>query len=250
MSGTDFFDDDLVRQRDSTKRIKMGPGDEPVESMGDPLEGGDVPVRPVSDFNLTRMARHRKEVDTQSAIAAQELERLRKRQEQLEQEKRDLEELRRRQDEYERSKRELTELFKRSLVTLERREVDAQRMVELLGATRARFKEHLAVIESLQEEGWPEDRIRDELNRSLGVLEQARMEYNKAIAKIDAVKSEATPPTGAPPAVVFEDHAYADDAEKPFAYWLKVGFAVSLPLMVVIAVVALVFFWAMSSGLI
>lgn len=248
MSGTDFFDDDLVRQRDSTKRIKMGPGDEPVDSLGDPMESGDVPVRPVSDFNLTRMARHRKEVDAQSAIAAQELERLRKRQEQLEQEKRELEELRKRQDEYERGKREINELLKRSLVTLERKEVDAQRMVELLAAARARFKELLAVVEELQEEGWPEDRIRDELAKSLSVLEQARMEFNKTMAKIEAVKPESAAPAGGQPAVIFDERSFSHDDEKSFSHWLKIGFAVSLPVTAAIIVIGLIFFFALAGG--
>lgn len=249
MAGTDFFDEDLVRQRDTTKRIKMGPGDEPVESMGDPLDSSDVPVRPVSDLNLTRMARHRKEVDTQSAMAAQELDRLRKRQEQLEQEKRDLEELRKRQDEYERGKREIVDQIKRSLVNLERKEVDAQRMVELLGATRGRFKEVLAAVEALKEEGWPEDRIREELNKSLGVVEQARLEYNKCMAKIDAAKPEAPVMPSGQPARMYDEHALAED-EKGFSHWFKIGFAVTLPLVVVIAIVALLFFFAMSAGFI
>lgn len=247
MSGTDFFDDDLVRQREGAKRIKMGPGDEPIESMGEPVDGSDIPSRPISDFNLTRLARHRKEVDTQSAMAAQELDRLRKRQEQLESEKRDLEELRKRQDEYERSKREMTEHFKRSLVTLERKEVDAQRMVELLGATRLRFKEQLSDIERLQEEGWPEDRIRDELGKSLSVLEQARMEYNKAMAKIDAAKPEVVPVSTGPRAVVFDEHAAVADEEKTFSDWLKIGVAASLPLVIAIVVLAIVI--AVSAGL-
>lgn len=248
MSGTDFFDDDLVRQRDSAKRIKMGPGDEPADSIADPLDSGDVPVRPVSDFNLTRMARHRKEVDTQSAIAAQELERLRKRQEQLEQEKRELEELRKRQDEYERGKREITELLKRSLVTLERKEVDAQRMVELLSAARSRFKELLGVVEELQEEGWPEDRIRDELAKSLGILEQARMEFNKTMAKIEAVKPEAAAPAGGQPAVLFDERSLMHEDEKSFGHWLKIGLAVSLPVTLAIILMGVVFLVAMVWG--
>lgn len=247
MAGTDFFDEDLVRQRDSAKRIKMGPGDEPVDTMGEPLDSSDIPVRPLSDLNLTRMARHRKEVDTQSAIAAQELERLRKRQDQLEQERRELEELRKRQDEYERGKREILDQIKRSLVNLERKEVDAQRMVELLGATRSRFKELLAAVESLQEEGWPEDRIREELNKSLGVLEQARLEYNKCMAKIDAVKPDAPAVATGPQARVFDEHAFGDE-EKGFSHWLKIGFAVTLPLAAVLVVLALLFFFALSLG--
>jgi hypothetical protein len=131
MSGTDFFDDDLVRQRESAKRIRMGPGDEPVEPMAG--EGGEMGGRGVGELNLTRMARHRKEVDNQASVATQELERLRKRQEQLEMEKRELEELRRKHEEYGRGKREIMDHLKRSLVGLERREVETQRSLELLG---------------------------------------------------------------------------------------------------------------------
>jgi chromosome segregation ATPase len=248
MAGTDFFDDDLIRPRDSAKRVKLGPVDESNERTGESPASGDAPPRPVSDFNLTRMARHRKEVDAQSAIAAQELERLRKRQEQLEQERRELEDLRRRQDEYERGKREITELLKRSLVALERKEVDAQRMVELLSTTRARFKELLSDIEGLQEEGWPEDRIRDELAKSLGILEQARMEYNKAIAKIDAVKLDTPAAQATTPAVIYDERALASDEERSFVQWLKIGLAVSLPVTAAILIVGLLFFFVIYAG--
>ncbi|MCZ7591985.1 MAG: hypothetical protein M5U15_07420 [Kiritimatiellae bacterium] len=249
MSGTDFFDSDLVRPRDGAKRIKMGPGDEPVENMGDPPDSGEVPVRAVSDFNLTRLARHRKEVDTQSALAAQELERLRKRQEQLESEKRELEDLRKRQDDYERGKREMTEQLKRSLVALERKEVDAQRMVELLGATRLRFKEQLSVIESLQEEGWSEDGIRDELGTSLSVLEQARMEYNRAMAKVEAAKPEPPPVATGNRAMIFDERVIEEGGEKDFSHWFKIGLAASLPLLIVIVALSLIFFITKFIGL-
>lgn len=248
MPSTDFFDDDLVRQRESAKRIKMGPGDEPVETLGDPAESSDVPVRPVSDFNLTRMARYRKEVDDQAAVAAQELERLRKRQEQLEGEKRELEDLRRKHDEYGRGKREMLDHLKRSLAVLERREVETQRLSELLAATRARFRSLLEDLESLQEEAWPEERVRDELGRSLALIEEARVEYNKAMAKIEAVKGEAPVAAAAQPAVLFDERIGHADEERSFGYWMKVGLAASLPLAVVLIVLALLFLVALSSG--
>jgi len=249
MSGTDFFDDDLVRQRESAKRIKMGPGDEPVESLGDPASSSDVPGRPVSDFNLTRIARHRKEVDNQAATATQELERLRKRQEQLEGEKRNLEDLQRKHDEYHRGKREMIDHLRRSLAGLERKEVEAQRLTELLTATRQNFRELLAEIEGLQEESWAEDQVRDELNRSLGLIETARMEYNKSMARIDAVKSDA--PAAAPnqPAVLFEERGGGDE-EKSFGHWFKVGLAASLPVTIALILVAVLFLVAMLNGLI
>ena len=63
MASTDFFDEDLVQHRDSTRSIMgQGAGEQP----GATDETGDaVPGRPVSDFNLTRMARHKEEVEGQ-----------------------------------------------------------------------------------------------------------------------------------------------------------------------------------------
>ena len=248
MPNTDFFDDDLVRQREATKRVKMGPGDEPVETLVD--AGGDSNVRSISDFNLTRMAKYRHEVDGKSAVAVQELERLRKRQEQLESEKRELEVLRTKQEEYVHGKREMIDHLKRSLVTLERQEVEAERLKELLGTSRKRFKELLADVESISEDTWPDDQFRDELNKSLGIIEEARMEYNKAMSKIEAVRGEEKTSTGAPrSAVLFEEHPTHAHVEKSFGEWIKIGFAVSLPLVVTVVLVSILFLIARSNGL-
>ena len=129
MANTDFFDDDLVKQRDSARRLKLGPSDDSIGTVGDGASSDEVPVRPVSDFNLTRMAKHKQEVDDHVATAVHELERLRKRQEDLEREKKELEELRRKQEEYERGKREMSERLSQSLVTLEKDELQAERVV-------------------------------------------------------------------------------------------------------------------------
>lgn len=239
MSGTDFFDDDLVRQRDSAKRIKMGPGDEPVE----PLAGGsgDLGGRGVGELNLTRIARHRKEVDNQASVATQELDRLRKRQEQLEAEKRELEDLRRKHEEYGRGKREMLDHLKRSLVGLERREVETQRLGELLGSTRGHFRQLLQDIESIQDEAWPEDKVREELNKSLVIIEEARAEYNKAMAKIDATTSESPAAASNQSALLFEERDHSHDEEKPFWHWVKIGCAVTLPLGVLLLLIAIIF---------
>ena len=247
---TDFFDDDLVRKRDAASRIKMGPADEPVETLGDG-GGDDVPVRAISDLNLTRMARHKHQVTEQTASALQELEKLKKRQEQLESEKRDLEELRRKHDDFDRGKREMVDHLKRSLVTLERQEVETGRMVELLGATRKRFKGMLSGLEEIKEEAWAEEEIRDQLNRSLGIIEDTRMEFNKSMSKIDAVKGEEkTSAAGASPAMIFEDRSSYGAEDKTFSYWLKVGLAVSLPLVVTLVVLTIIFYIAKSNGMI
>jgi hypothetical protein len=250
MANTDFFDDDLIKQRDAAKRIKLGPGDDPMGTVGDGPSSDEVPVRPVSDFNLTRMAKHRHEVDDQVVHAMQELERLRKRQEDLEREKQDLEDLRRRQDEYERGKREMVERFNQSLVSLEKDELQAERMAELLGATRKRFKTMLAELQAINEELWGEEHIREELNKALIVLEDGRMEYNKAMSKIDAVSGGKKSGVGEHEPVVFEEGRPVHETEKSFGHWVKVGLAVTLPIIVVLVAITVVFFILRSTALI
>lgn len=249
MANTDFFDDDLVKQRDAAKRIKLGPGDEPMGTVGDMQSSDEIPVRPVSDFNLTRMAKHKQDVDEQVVTAMQELERLRTRQESLEKEKRDLEEIRRKQEEYERGKREMIERLNQSLLTLEKDELQASRLSELLGATRKRFKSLLADVQGLNDEVWPEEQFRDELNKALTVIEDARMEYNKSMTRIDTLGGPGKPGSAEHHPVIFEESRFSSEPEKSFGYWIKVGFAVSLPLIVVIIAVTAFILVLRSSGL-
>ena len=230
MPGTDFYDDDLSRQR--TSRIRSDEPAVPVE------EGGSVNSAPraVADLNLTRMARHRKDVDEQATQAFQELEKLRKRQDQLENEKRNLEELRRRHDDYDRGKREIIDHLQRSLVVMERQEAEAQRLVELFNATRGRFKDLLSAVEGLNEESWPEDQIRDELNRALGLIEEARLEYNKAMARVEAARGIGGEIQTAKTSAVLFENTPGHAEEKTFAHWIKIGAALSIPIAIVILV--------------
>lgn len=247
MASSNFYDDDLSRQRDWGNR---GNVDEPAVPVS---EGGSLNAAPraVADLNLTRMARHKKELDEQAAQALQELEKLRKRQESVESEKRNLETLRRQHDDFDRGKREMTDHLQRSLVILERQEAEAQRLSELYNATRARFKQLLASVQALNEESWPDDQIRDELNKSIGVIEEVRMEYNKAMARVEAERNTGGPAdskSSRTSAVLFEEGAHHEEPEKDFMHWLKVGAAVTLPLVVLIAVALIVYFIGRANG--
>jgi hypothetical protein len=249
MPGTDFFDDDLVRQRDAPKRISLGPG---ADDNAAPAAGGEPGPRPVSDLNLTRIARHKQEITEQAAVAAQELDRIRKRQEEIEGEKRLLEDMRKKHEDYDRGKREIVDHLKRSLVALERQEMDSNRMVEVLAVTRRRFKDMLGQLESIQEEAWPEDKVRDELTRHLGLIEEARLEFGRAMAKVEATQGDEKAPGGAGvrSAVLFDDAGGYGHDDRHFGDWMKIGLAVSLPIIVTLVVLTLVFLLVRSSGLI
>ncbi len=235
MPNTDFFDDDLVKQRESTKRIRMGPGDEPVSEGA----SGEGVSRGVSDFNLTRMARHKEQVEEHVAHTAQELERLRQRQENLEKERKTLEELRKKQADYERGKREIMERLSQSLVSLEKEEVKAEQLLEVLAATRKRFRTWLTNVETLQEETWSEEEFRDELYKALAVVDDTRVDYNKAMAKIEALMGEERKAGMSNQAVIFDESRFAGEEEKTFSYWLKVGVAVSLPVIITLVILSI-----------
>lgn len=243
----DFYDDDLIRQRDRAARIKMGPGDEPAPR--EPAVDDGI-SRGVSELNLTRMARHKQDVDTQATRAVQELEALRRRQEQLELEKRELEEFKRKGEEFERGRRDIIANLKRSLTAIERDELDAQRMIELLENTRNRFKVMLADLEEIDEQSWSDDNIRVELTRALGVIEDSRVEFNKALAKIEALKSERSGATSESPLgpVMFPEDSGMMTSEKPFMHWLKVGAGFSLPLIATLVLLFIMYTAMVMSG--
>lgn len=246
MGNRDFFDDDLHRVEEAERRGKLASGD--VTRVGD--EGAvaeGVPVRSVSDFTLTRMTKHKQELDLKVAGATEELETLRQRQEDLDRQRKDLEDLRKKQDDYAHGKREMTDRLTQSLVTIEKEEIAANRLAELLSATRKRFKAMLGDLQAIDEETWSEDVFRTELNKASTLVDDVRLEYNKSVAKIDAV-SNATPAAGgapgAHPAVIFEEGRHHDEApEKNFAYWLKVGLAVTLPLIIALLALMGIIIW-------
>jgi hypothetical protein len=244
MANTDFFDDDLIRQRDSAPSIKMGPGGE-----GAPSESSDMPQRSVSDFNLGRMARHKDEVEGQVARAAEELERLRQRQEDLEKEKHALLELRKRQSEYEHGKQELIERLNQHIHTLEKEEVRASQVCELLGATRKQFREMLEELNAISEEDWDDEHFREELAKALAVVEDARVEFNKGMAKVKAAtQAEVKQVEGS--SVVYEDTSRSEPVSHGFGYWMKVGVAISIPIGAFIALLLGIYLYLRSQALV
>lgn len=240
--GTDFFDDDLVREREAALKIKLD-GD----STGAPRDGvihssRDLPNRPVSDLTLTHLARHKQEVTEQMVDKAQELDRLRARQEELEKERRLLDEMRRKQEAFDTGRRELKDRLNESLVRMEKERLQSERLAQLLEETRRMFRERLDEVAALNEEEWADENLLDELNKALALLENVRSDYHKALAKIEAI--HPAPATGAAPlsrALTFEEGtATSPDQPQGFRYWFRTGFAFTLPLMIWMVVLVLV----------
>ncbi len=250
MSNTDFFDDDLIQKREGAKRVRLGAGDE-VEPLAPPAAPSDtLPSRIVGDLNLTRMAKHREEIEDSVAKTTEELERLRQRQEALERERKELQELRTRQDGYESGRREIIDKLGQTILTLERDEIRAAQVTDLLSTTRGRFKTMLSELENLDPESWEDSKIRDELGKALAIIEDARMEYKKSMSKIETIRERNLASEQSGPTIYEEPVIRSGDQQKTWMYWFKVGVAVSLPLGIILLLITVMTIVLLAQGII
>jgi hypothetical protein len=167
-------------------------------------------------------------LDNQVQKAQEQLVQLKRQQEQIEKQKRELEELSRRQEQFQHGKTEMIDVFTRALVVLERQIYDAQKRVEQLRSINESFIQHLSIIESINPKGWENSDINKELNRALSAVEDARTEYTRSRAVISAETNEEV--LGA--ASSMGAAGYETEPARDFMYWLKSGFAFTLPLLV------------------
>lgn len=191
---------------------------------------------------VERLAKQKDEIAGKVANTAEEIERLRMRQEELEYEKKSLQELNRKQDSYAHGKKEIIASLARSILQMEKDEVRANRMVEILSATRQQFKGLLSEIREIHEERWAESAFEEDLDRSLALIENARMVYNKAVAKIDAESWSRGERTGGS-LTALEDGGRHPLAGKGFLFWLKVGIALTLPAVIVMTLLGGLLIW-------
>ena len=169
----------------------------------------------------------KEEVDGKLEQARQQLLALRRQQEELERQKGELEELRRKQDEYARGRAEMIDNLNRGLIVLEREQIEAQRLAELCDKTRTAFTEYHERIHSINDQDWSSDNVRGELSKALGLIENARLEYNRARTKLDCLDPAAHQPAPDPSAKT--GLAAFDWAEALRYAWI--GAAASAPLI-------------------
>jgi chromosome segregation ATPase len=177
-------------------------------------------------------------LDNQVQKAQEQLVALKRQQEMIERQKRELEELSRRQEQLQQGKQEMNEKFTRAVVVLEREHYDAQKRVELLNAIHDAFNQHLEVLDSINPKSWEGLDINKELTKALSAVDDSRAEYARSLPKISAERSEgASDPVAA--SVGYQMDFGAGET-KDFTYWLKAGFAFTLPLFCIGIIVVVV----------
>ena len=149
-------------------------------------------------LSVVELPPHREEVDSKLELAREHLLALRRQQEELERQKGELEELRRRQEEYTRGRAEIADKLTRGLVALERQQTESQRLVELCGSTIDAFRDYSEQIQQIHDDEWNSGNVRNELSHALGIIESARLEFNRAYAKLDCLNPKTNPVDLAP----------------------------------------------------
>lgn len=243
MSNKDYLDNDLIQRRDSVQEVRMGPAE-----LAQPSAPPHSEAVPVQDLNLTPLLQRKEEINGKVASKMDELERLRSRQQALENEKTSLEKLRANQEKYEAGKREMIDRLEQSLVTLDRAEIAATRRLELLTETEKQCKDLLAGIRGIDEDAWPADSngYREELTRALALMDSTRKEYNKALARVDVLQDKTSDGSNGRTSLADSIFSMAGTPKFTIAHYIKIGFAVSLPVALMLAVLIGVLLYKLS----
>ena len=228
MGTTNFFDDDLQRRG----AIRTAPLGQATDVVG-AVKSDDFPARPISDLNLTRMARHREDVNSQVATVKVGMERMQRHQSDLAREKLALEDLMEKQDRYEQGKLEMIQRLSESIVALEKLEDHASRQVEIVSRVRTRFGECLDEIRRINDAEWPDETFREELNKAVVQIDVIRKDFVQGQAAVEAVGGPVKLFDESRPRVVVGDESVSS---RGFMDWIRIGLAVSAPLIIVIAI--------------
>jgi hypothetical protein len=196
-------------------------------------------IRPIEQMLELNEEDHSPEhLDSQVQRAQEALLSLKRQQEQIEKQKRELEELSRRQEELERGRAEMSDKLTRSLVILEREAYDTQKKLEALRATRESFGQHLELIEAIDPKSWNHGDLQKELSRALSTVDDARAEFSQQKSRLqasDEPNSDVLPETGSEVSDL--------NGSGSFGHWVKVGFAVTLPLIIFGIIALFVLAW-------
>lgn len=245
---TDFFDDDLVREREAALKIKLSDESAAIPRDGHIPSSRDLPSRPVGDLPLTHLAQHQRTVADQVVDKAKELDELRARQAELERERRMLEELREKQQAFEQGIAALKSQLAAGAAGLDKEYAQAERLLPVLDGTRRTFRARLEELQALNADDWDDAHLLEELNRALTLMDGVRGEYQQALADLESVRPGGG---GGLPGAESKRRARASATaadDRPFVSWLWAGVAFTLPLMALMVVLAVVWMFMYYFG--
>jgi len=185
-----------------------------------------APVTPYSD-----------DIHDEYEAAQEQLRQLRQQEEQLRRQAAELEELTQREEEFTTGRERLRESLTESLQLLQQESEEARRLAEECTEAHNRLQSQLANLDSLHPESWSRADRRAELTRAMGYLESAEEEIDAHQPLIDSFQGgKRNLFANFRPAKTIESAA---TGTHDFHYWLKSGFAFSIPLLAFAIIVML-----------
>ena len=163
--------------------------------------------------------------------AQDQLRQLRQQEEQIKRQAAELEELTQREAEFKEGRTEVCESLQKHLTTLDREATEAQRIAEDCGAAHERLESHLASIEALRPETWSRADRKAELARAIGYIEAAEDEIDNLAPLLGSFGGKKSPFQKSKSSSASSRGLPAGLGQGDFMYWLKSGFAFSLPLV-------------------
>ncbi|NLT70485.1 MAG: hypothetical protein GXX91_07295 [Verrucomicrobiaceae bacterium] len=182
------------------------------------------------------------DIDDEYQQAQDQLRALRQQEEQIKRQAAELEELTKKEQQFKSGRIEVCEELGRCLSVLDREATEARRVAEDCCNAHERLESHLANINGLRPEMWSRADRKAELARAISYIEAAEDEIDDILPMINGLAKKPGIFKGKPaarPAASLPSAVQGD-----FTYWLKSGFAFSLPFVGfgVIALIGFLFF--------
>jgi archaellum component FlaC len=171
--------------------------------------------------------------------AKEQIAKLRKQQADLEREKAELEDLKHKEEEWYRGKKECAEALQKAMAILESHDADLNRMLVFVRNTRESFSGILDQIHAVREERWAPGKLREELSKSLLVIQKARNELSAARGRIPVLDGKKPVMSGAKAAPVADTAWSIGDVTATDL--VKIGFWLALPVVLMVIIGMLIF---------
>lgn len=138
----------------------------------------------------------------------------------------ELEARRRKEERFANGRRDISEKISRSLSRLERELYNAQKIIEEITLARESYQRHLDAMRSIHPESWKRSTLDEELDRSIGAVEDAEDAFNKSSRRLSTVLPESSSTKAG------LDGGFS--LPQDFLSCMRLGLAFSLPFMLLI----------------
>lgn len=174
--------------------------------------------------------------------AQDQLRQLRQQEEQIKRQAAELEELTKKEEQFKEGRVDVTEDISRYLSILDRESIEAQRVAEECAASHERLEGHLSNINALHPESWSRADRKAELASALSCIESAEDEIDNLMPLVNSLGAKKSSGGGilkmGSPSMRLTSATHQGN----FLYWLRSGFAFSLPLVAFAAIALIIAF--------